>query len=394
MESDQQSLSDKPLLLVFPFNRLAHYLRCLVLAARLRPYFRILLLHSADYASFIAQEDFETFNCRALDAAYVMQCIKKFSFGWLKAENLEPVFLDQVRIIKELKPYAVLGDQSPTLKMAAEKTGIPYLVLTNGYMTNFYNAPRKISPTHPLYAFLSLLPDNMAAFFTRTGEALTFRFIHNSFKRLRKKYGLKPLKNYWQECEGDLNLIPDLPQLFPLKKLPSYYKVIPPLFYTSADTALAASIQLDKTKKTLLVSMGSSGDWEKVGFLNDACFQQYNVVTAGDAHHLIKGPTVVSLSFVSAEAILPFTDLVICHGGNGTLYQALAYGIPLLCKTSHVEQEWNVQALERKGLGESLDRISTPIQYQKAVERWIDKKDSAHFLAIKENCRSAINMFD
>ncbi|MDQ3842876.1 MAG: hypothetical protein M3342_02510, partial [Bacteroidota bacterium] len=102
----------------------------------------------------------------------------------------------------------------------------------------------------------------------------------------------------------------------------------------------------------------------------------------------------VSLPFVPADAILPLTDLVICHGGNGTLYQALAYGIPLLCKTSHVEQEWNVQALERKGLGESLDRISTPIQYQKAVERWIDKKDSAPFLAIKENCRSAISMFD
>ncbi|MBD0285285.1 MAG: hypothetical protein ICV79_07650, partial [Flavisolibacter sp.] len=148
MESDQQSLSDKPLLLVFPFNRLAHYLRCLVLAAQLRPYFRILFLHSAEYASFIAQEGFKTFNGHALDVTYVMDCIKKFSFHWLKAENLEPVFLDQVGIIKELKPFAVLSDQSPTLKMAAEKTGIPHLVLTNAYMTNFYNAPRKISRTH------------------------------------------------------------------------------------------------------------------------------------------------------------------------------------------------------------------------------------------------------
>lgn len=120
--------------------------------------------------------------------------------------------------------------------------------------------------------------------------------------------------------------------------------------------------------------MGSTGDWNKVSFLNHPSFQKYNVIAAGDVENALHAAHIIKTAFAHTQELFPFTDLVICHGGNGTIYQSLACGIPVLCKTNHFEQEWNVDALERSKMGKSLDDLIHVHEYVNLVAEWIDKK--------------------
>ena len=43
-----------------------------------------------------------------------------------------------------------------------------------------------------------------------------------------------------------------------------------------------------------------------------------------------------------------------CHGGNGTLYQALQAGLPVVVVATHQEQAYGGKRLERLGLGRSM----------------------------------------
>jgi hypothetical protein len=148
----------KPLMLVFPFGLMSHYLRCLVLSRQLKNYFTIKFLDNPAYSTFIRQENFETFTCSYLDPAKAIDGVRRFDFSWLKKEELERLFLDQADVIKRLKPALVLGHFSPTLKMAANAAGVRFVSLLNGHMSKYYAGTREISKNHPAKKLIRILP--------------------------------------------------------------------------------------------------------------------------------------------------------------------------------------------------------------------------------------------
>ena len=78
-------------------------------------------------------------------------------------------------------------------------------------------------------------------------------------------------------------------------------------------------------------------------------------------------------------AVLNHVDLMICHGGNGTIYQALAQGVPILGLTSIFEQEWNMNRVEELGLGEYLSSMEPTEQLLEQVKKGIQKKPKKSF---------------
>jgi UDP:flavonoid glycosyltransferase YjiC (YdhE family) len=192
----------KPLLLIFPFNVLAHYLRCLKLANALRDHFEIKFSFSEKHVSYILNEGYSTFRCAYFDADKVQEGARNFDFSWLNERDLEHIYLDQVRTINELRPDAVLADTVPTVKMAAETTGTPYFALLNGYMTSYYAFCRNMPRSHPLYKYLKSLPLPLAEPLVKKGEQLAFEKIHQPFKKLRKRYNLSEKQSYQQETKA------------------------------------------------------------------------------------------------------------------------------------------------------------------------------------------------
>ncbi len=47
-------------------------------------------------------------------------------------------------------------------------------------------------------------------------------------------------------------------------------------------------------------------------------------------------------------------DLVICHGGNSTVYQALTAGVPVIAVPTHMDQRLNAELLVNAGAGAFL----------------------------------------
>jgi UDP:flavonoid glycosyltransferase YjiC (YdhE family) len=386
-------LEQKPLLLVFPYDVMAHYLRCLQLARYFKPWFTIRFLYSERYQAFVSAAGFETFTAATLDADNVQQCVESFDFSWLNETDLSYMYEDQVKVIKELRPAVVLGDMAPTLKMAAEKTGVFYISLLNGYMTRYYAYVRRMPESYPLYKLFNLLPASLHAYFTGIGENIYFHDIHRPFRKIRSRAGLSSKDSYMQEMEGDLNLVCDLSELFPQKEVPGNYLFVPPLFHPANDNDSAVINKLDINKKTLLINMGSTGNWKKVAFLNKPAYQKYNIVTAGDKEKIISGAHVTSCHFINNHPLLEAVDLVICHGGNGTSYQAFSYGIPVLCLTSNLEQDYNTDGIERCHLGKRLNKINES-GYIDIIDQYIQEKHTGKFTWIKNNIAASVNKFE
>ncbi|MEO6303969.1 MAG: hypothetical protein ABIP51_12435 [Bacteroidia bacterium] len=354
----------KKKILIFPFDLLSHYLRCITLAESYKDY-EILFAFSEKYDPFIKKAGFNSFKVESFDPVEVMKCAAEFNFSWLNCNSIESVLQSQIKVINDLKPYFVIGDTSPTLKMAAEFTKVKYIALMNGYMSKYYSNVRALSITHSGHKHLSKLPENISNPITTFAENIAFKIVHKPFRKIRRKYGLSKITNYLNEMEGDENLLCDEPWLFPQNKLPANYKVIGPLLYASTENEKEFLSTLNPLKPTICVCLGSSGNWNALQFLSEKKYNLFNLVVAGDLNKILQGEHIYHKEFVNLNEILPQCFFMICHGGNGTIYEGIKHKIFMLCLTSHFEQEWNVQQISKLNLG---------IMINNSPSKYIDKK--------------------
>jgi len=349
----------KKIILFFPFNLLSHYLRCLVLAETYdKSEYTVYFISSDEYNKFVFKHGYEVFNCKQFNADEVMRCSRLFNFSWLNQKDMENVMLDQVRVIDEMKADLVIGDMAPTLKMAAQFTGVHHISLLNGYMTKYYQFTRKISRTHKAYDLLKMFPEPLENLFTSLGEGLAFRHIQKTFNQIRKKYSLDKVKDYLSEMEGDETFICDSLALFPLKPLPATYKVLGTLIYDVPSMDEQALNEAIAHRPVICVCMGSTGDWESLRFLNDPYYSRYAVIATSDKEQVLSASHIISFPFINLDQVLKRCKLMICHGGNGTIYTGIKNEVFMLCLPSHFEQEWNISALEKIGCGQSADLFS------------------------------------
>jgi UDP:flavonoid glycosyltransferase YjiC (YdhE family) len=143
--------------------------------------------------------------------------------------------------------------------------------------------------------------------------------------------------------------------------------------------------KLDKDKPVIYFTLGTSGSFEHfMDIMETLSTKGYQtVVSTGGENISQKLPKdVYSADFVPALKIMDKVDIVVSSGGNGTIYQALSKGVPIIGYPTFYDQEWNSERLEQLNLGKrlSLKGFNTD-QLIKAVRNLtMDKK-------VKENCQ-------
>jgi MGT family glycosyltransferase len=110
----------------------------------------------------------------------------------------------------------------------------------------------------------------------------------------------------------------------------------------------------------IYVSLGSlgSGDLELMRRLVEALGDTPHryVVSKGPQHDQYElAPNMVGDEFLPQVSVLPHVDLVITHGGNNTVTEALRFGKPMLALPIFWDQHDNAQRLDETGLGARLD---------------------------------------
>src|SRR5437867_6293271 len=107
------------------------------------------------------------------------------------------------------------------------------------------------------------------------------------------------------------------------------------------------------------VSLGSLGSADVelmnrlVGILAETPHRY--LVSKGPQHELIElAPNMTGAEFLPQPAILPHVDLVITHGGNNTLTEAIHFGKPMIVLPLFWDQYDNAQRVSEAGFGTRL----------------------------------------
>ncbi|MEK9134563.1 MAG: glycosyltransferase, partial [Pseudomonadota bacterium] len=58
--------------------------------------------------------------------------------------------------------------------------------------------------------------------------------------------------------------------------------------------------------------------------------------------------------FIDGDLVMKQCDIVVCHGGNGTIYQALQHGKPIIGIPTIHDQKFNMRRVEALGIGKTL----------------------------------------
>jgi len=362
----------------FPFDLFSHYLRCLPLAESVREDFDVFVTASRTESANqrVREAGFSLVECRSVDAGRMSLLESRLDHSWLRREELEPILLDQVRVIRDIRPELVVSDFSITLPMAAEMTHTPCVTLMVGHLSQHYRFPRPGPAAHPGIKWLRRLhcPKPIESALTAVGERVEFRVMHRGVRALRRKYLLRPRAHYLDEIEGDQNLITDVEDFSPMKHLPGNFTYIGPVFHRDPTPENEILERLDPGKKTVLITLGTF--WKSDGLyalFNDPVFRAYNVVLAGKPE-IPLDPAIIVKPFINLEALLPRTDLALCHGGDATVYQCVSHGTPLLGLPFQGEQTWSLERVSRLGMGEAI-RFPLPVhQLLGKIRYWIDRK--------------------
>lgn len=166
----------------------------------------------------------------------------------------------------------------------------------------------------------------------------------------------------------DLTVVNDLPQFYSGLKIPSDYQITGPLYSQpepgeQTGEEIERIFQKDGGKTKIFCTMGSSGSSESlleavkaIASLPEERFCAVVLVPKAvcsmeDAERFAAGHANLYLTdrFVPAKLISAMADLVVSHGGQGTVQTAMAGGTPIVGVAMQPEQQINLDHVVQSG---------------------------------------------
>jgi UDP:flavonoid glycosyltransferase YjiC (YdhE family) len=251
----------------------------------------------------------------------------------------------------------------------------------------------------PPYAIGARLPR------TAFGRALwrqADRLVAIGLERGRREYndcrarlGLPPLRYVHTGISRSLALVASLPQLEYPRDWPSWVRLVGPLLWEPPSTAVAPP---PGDGPVVLVATSTAQDPTHVLLrtaLEGLAREPVRVIATWNgrepASPLPAAANAVVVDWLSYSQTMPACDLVVTHGGHGTLMRALACGCPVVVSPAGGDMAENAARVDWAGLGVRLPRrlctargvrlavrraLRCPRAPVEAVARWIAAHDA------------------
>jgi MGT family glycosyltransferase len=345
--------SKKTILVTSLGASMAHVVRPLEVAKILRELgYRVVFSGSGKSIKLAQQIGFELRHLPDWDLAALVAKLKAGSEDIHQVEQVDKWVRAELDLYQEVKPSLVLDDTRITSKISTAVAGLPRISIQNAYI-NPWAINGFMDPT--LGGPRSLM---------EPGD-------ERSYNQVRQKYGLPPIESLVSMVEGDLNLLCDVPEYAPMHSVPDNYHYVGPIIWGRDLTQPPWLDELDPEVPTLYFTMGSTGPPKAfqaaIEFLGETEYQVMmtlgSLVTLDDLPPLPPGFFVAS--YASGDALSRKADVIICHAGNGTIYQGLCSGVPIVSWPTVRDQHWNARRLSELGVSVT---ISTPTELLRAVE--------------------------
>jgi UDP:flavonoid glycosyltransferase YjiC (YdhE family) len=262
------------------------------------------------------------------------------------------------RLMEGFGPDLVVTDiltLAPTL--ASEVAGVPHATL----IPHVYPVQQ---PGMPLYS-LGLRPPRTAL--GRLGWRATGPLLGMGLRRgrdelneTRARLGLGPIERFHGGISELLAMVATFPQLEYARAWPGHVRVTGPLFFELPGEEVAIP---EGDGPLVLVAPSTSQDpeCELLRVALDALADEPVRVLATTNRHRPERPIDVPVNvelvdWVLYSQVMPSADVVICHGGHGTVARALAAGTPLLVCPSVGDMGENAARVAWSGAGLSVPR--------------------------------------
>jgi MGT family glycosyltransferase len=335
---------------------LAHVTRSYEVGRALRDCFghRVVFCCDGPYAHIARDAGFEVVPVFTVDRNVTMKVAHSLlppSMAWWKSVNEKSVASD-LEVMDSVRPDLVVGDLHWSLSTSARARGIPYVSVTNACWTDKYAYAVDLPEEHiSAKLFGRRLAEKLFPVYSR----LMVRYGAQGYTEVRRQHGLPPLRTMWEAVEGDITLLCDLPEFMPVVRgVPLSYRYTGPLLWEANIELPSWYSKLDRNRPTIYFTMGSTGNTR---FFEEAVRvfgnTQYQVlITTGGLAEIRNTPSNVFVAkYAPGEALMSVSDVVVSHGGNGTIYQALSCGVPVIGLPDIFEQEINMRRVSALGAG-------------------------------------------
>src|SRR5215471_11820307 len=354
---------------------LAHVTRTYEVGRALARHFghRVVFCGDGPYMHIPREAGFDVRPVHTVHRDTTLKLARRFglcSLRWWRAECARSVQSD-LELLDDIRPDVVVGDMHWSLWAGARIKGVPYVSITNGAWTRWY--AERIDPPQGHWSTKMMGQRLSHALFPRIMKFLTW-FYALGYTEIRKRYRLPPASSIYDLIEGDVTLLADLPDFMPTQpETPRSFRYVGP-FVWQADLPEPVWLRrLDPNRPTLYFTMGSTGDTK---FFHEAIRvfgkTEYQIlITTGGLADLGTVPDNVFVApFAPGQALMRVSGAVVSHGGNGTIYQALSYGVPVIGFPSIFDQEINLQRVCALGAGVRMWRSEYKAEtLKRAVEQ-------------------------
>lgn len=366
----------KKILVMPDGNWLSHTSRPFEIAKVLREMdHEIIFASDGEYMKLPRDEGFPVIPIKTIAPERVLACSRNGRVNWYDYSLIEKCVEEELSLFDKTKPDSVLTDFRLPLSTSCELANIPLTVTLNASWTNYYSIRVK-APEH--LRVTRIFGKRLTTLFTPWIKDFIITFDTRPFNKFRRKKGLSPRKNIWDIWRGDLNLIVDIPDYGPTENLPEDFHYIGPIVWEPEMESPDWLETLDSRRPTLYFTMGSTGYTqffeqaiEIFGNTNYQCI----MTTAGmaDIQHIPDNFYVVD--YAPGSKIMEKSDLVVCQGGNGTIYQAMSQGVPIIGIPTMHDQEFNLDRVESLGIGIHLSELKfKPAHLVEAVEKILSEE--------------------
>jgi UDP:flavonoid glycosyltransferase YjiC (YdhE family) len=350
-------------ILCIPYTHtLSHISRPLLIAKELRARTNdVIFAGESRKIAFIQNEGFQVLPLYEPDPDMLYGNIRNGKLRFVSDAEIEKMIAADLALYKKAGPDLVLTDGRFSAPISAHIAGIKHAAIVNVSSTEYRSLP--------YIPFFEWLPDwiikrnsglwRQLDILNLKLEMTVFDHVMTIFSRLSRKYGLAKTVTATNCLTGkDLTLLADIPEYFPAKNLPEDYHYIGPLTW-KGEIPPPSWWPLKKYRGPLIyITMGSTGIsdfFKKVYELFRTSDMSAIITTGGQVQNMedVEGAVYV-VPFMDGDLAIEKCDLVVCHGGNGTIYQALQHGKPVIGIPTIPDQKFNMRRVEALGVGRML----------------------------------------
>lgn len=279
-----------------------------------------------------------------------------------------------VSVVREWKPDVIVGDVlTLSSSLAAEICEVPFVTLVPHlwHATGPESVPFGSGWSPPRTIVGKTIVKRMHKL-----EQMGLEYGRDELNETRAAVDLPPIDRVHGALSRRLILVGTLPQLEPPRRWPAHVKVIGPVMWEPPPT----SVEIPAGDNPLVVVAPSTAQdihhtmlGAAVSGLRDLPVRVLAAKNGREPERPLKpGPNTTVIDWAPYSQVFPPADVVLCHGGHGTIMRALTSGAPVVVCPASGDQYENAARVRWAGVGVSVpNRFISSRTIGAAVEKLI-----------------------